>query len=125
MTVQTGLITSLLTLAVMITVSLSYQYTRIHLASPHLPHPLQFETLTTSYVWVALYMCLARIFSNSLLATLNARTIFRRMAATDNISLRLADAESSPAQIKFAQPNTDVIDSEISDSTTIDQSSLR
>ncbi|KAF7433632.1 hypothetical protein PC9H_005593 [Pleurotus ostreatus] len=77
MTLQTGLATSMLTLAVMIL----------------------FETMTDSYVWVALYMCLARIFSNSLLATLNARTVFRRLA--DGVSLRL-DAQTSPTRLKFA-----------------------
>ncbi|KAF4600477.1 hypothetical protein EYR38_005106 [Pleurotus pulmonarius] len=77
MTLQTGLATSMLTLAVM----------------------LLFETMTDSYVWVALYMCLARIFSNSLLATLNARTVFRRLA--DGVSLRL-DAQTSPTRLKFA-----------------------
>ncbi|KAF4574398.1 hypothetical protein EYR36_005733 [Pleurotus pulmonarius] len=84
MTLQTGLATSMLTLAVM----------------------LLFETMTDSYVWVALYMCLARIFSNSLLATLNARTVFRRLA--DGVSLRL-DAQTSPTRLKFAHGKVSAI----------------
>ncbi|KAL0948966.1 hypothetical protein HGRIS_009069 [Hohenbuehelia grisea] len=91
MTVQTGFITSLLTIAVMVT----------------------FETMVKSYVWVALYMCLARVFSNSLFATLNARTSLRRMA--DHVhSLRFANTPNKEFKFEAARRPEAEIEMELS-----------
>jgi len=86
MTLQTGFLTSLLTIAVVVT----------------------FEAMMKSYVWVALYMCLARVFSNSLFATLNAREFLRKIADPFH-SLRFA--HTTPKQFSFEaakRPRSDV-----------------
>ncbi|KAL0946359.1 hypothetical protein HGRIS_012592 [Hohenbuehelia grisea] len=74
MTIQTGLATSALTLAVTIC----------------------FLTITDSFAWVALYVCLARVFSNSLLATLNYRHHLRH--PTEISTLRLAHSGTGDGQ---------------------------
>ncbi|KAL0950365.1 hypothetical protein HGRIS_010331 [Hohenbuehelia grisea] len=59
LTIQTGLLTSALTLAVTICALL----------------------MPNNFIWVAIYVCLTRVFSNSLLATLNTRSKLRYMTS--------------------------------------------
>ncbi|KAJ8507300.1 hypothetical protein ONZ45_g10321 [Pleurotus djamor] len=57
MTIQTGLLTSVMTLAVTVC----------------------FIVVVDSFIWVGIYVCLARVFSNTLLATLNYRKTLREI----------------------------------------------
>ncbi|KAF4575403.1 hypothetical protein EYR36_006762 [Pleurotus pulmonarius] len=60
-TIETGLLTSVLTLV----------------------SGLSFEVVSGTFAWFALYLCIARVFSNSLLATLNTRLTIRQMAVSN------------------------------------------
>lgn len=73
-TIETGLMTSLLTL----TAGLCFQF------------------IDHSFAWLGLYLCVARVFTNSLLATLNARLTARRLAVNIH-SVDLAPQENEHA----------------------------
>ncbi|KAF7298601.1 hypothetical protein MIND_00807100 [Mycena indigotica] len=73
-TIETGLITSLTSVAVGISVGLS-----LPARSPNIATGIQFATMKENFVWLALYTFLAKMYSNSLLASLNSRSISRKI----------------------------------------------
>lgn len=86
-TIETGLLTSVLTLV----------------------SGLSFEVVSGTFAWFALYLCIARVFSNSLLATLNARMTIRQMSVSnvhsvDFISRNVEDVPSDASKTRRLQP---------------------
>ncbi|KAG9218560.1 hypothetical protein CCMSSC00406_0001326 [Pleurotus cornucopiae] len=57
---------------------------------------LCFQFIDHSFAWLGLYLCVARVFTNSLLATLNARLTARRLAVNLH-SVDLAHQENEHA----------------------------
>jgi len=101
-TIQTGLITSMTSVAVVMT----------------------FQTMRHNFVWLALYTFLAKLYTNSLLVSLNARPVHREIVrAPSPVPSSKWDAPSRPGTPVFSsQPGTPGITIEITQTTTVDSS---
>ncbi|KII83827.1 hypothetical protein PLICRDRAFT_47020 [Plicaturopsis crispa FD-325 SS-3] len=83
--IQTGMVTSFASLATLIV----------------------FVVAPGDFAWLAMLMCLPRLFSSSLLTSLNARATFRHKLETttvlESVSVRLAEAPSSVDSARHAE----------------------
>ncbi|KAH9172381.1 hypothetical protein EDB89DRAFT_921752 [Lactarius sanguifluus] len=76
--VHSGLLTSVLTCAVLISVRVSLLYFVIFLCYD------QFSTATSSMYWQIFFWPMGKVYANSLLAMLNSRDYVRERSSTDN-----------------------------------------
>ncbi|KAJ7029228.1 hypothetical protein C8F04DRAFT_1288750 [Mycena alexandri] len=68
-----------------------------------------FVTMKTNYIWIAFFVVAARLYSNSLLASLNSRASLRALAHKTDIYIQEARTDSGTFALTLPQSHADTV----------------
>ncbi|KAF7350343.1 hypothetical protein MVEN_01339000 [Mycena venus] len=93
-TIETGMLTSLMAILILVCVCLSVLLVSADL---NVPHFLKFMAMKDNLIWLALTAIESKMYSNSFLASLNSRTTLRALNEVSLPSLNFVTATQSPS----------------------------
>ncbi|KAF7350341.1 hypothetical protein MVEN_01338800 [Mycena venus] len=91
-TIETGMLTSLVAISILVCVCLSVLLVSADLS---VSHSLKFMVMKDNFIWLALMALESKMYSNSFLASLNSRTTLRALNEVSLPSLNFAPAVQS------------------------------